>query len=281
MRTPHRLLHVLVAVGLTTTSVTLVAATVAAPAYAVDPVPPTQTLQYTGAAQTWTVPEGVTRVTLDLYGAGGEGLTSSTTRPGVGARVTRTRSVTPGETFEVNVGGRGYDGLGGFNGGGNGGEHGGGGATDVRPVGGTLEDRILVAGGGGGSANWGFPAGSGGDGGVWGTYGTAGTGCAVYSAAAVARTRAAPLTTSTTRIRTGPKTPLRAPSGSAATPGPCLPGGGLAAAGGELHDRVLPGCSSSVCQESRTATVAVMSPGDSARREVALASRRPRMTMPV
>ena len=33
----------------------------------------TETFNYTGAAQTWTVPAGVTEATFDLYGAQGDG----------------------------------------------------------------------------------------------------------------------------------------------------------------------------------------------------------------
>jgi hypothetical protein len=84
--------------------------------------------------------------------------------------------VTPGDTLQVNVGGRGADGLdsgaggaGGFNGGAAGGSGccggagGGGGASDVRSGAFGLADRIMVAGGGGGAG--GFAGGAGGVGG--------------------------------------------------------------------------------------------------------------------
>jgi len=60
-------------------------------------------------------------------------------------------------------------------------------------------------------------------------------------------------------------------------------GGGPTSALGELRGRVLSWAEdvrSSVRRASRTVTVAVMSPGNSDRRDVALESRLPRMTMP-
>ena len=85
---------------------------------------------YTGAVQTWTVPVGVTSVIVDARGARGgfnaeEGITMSD-RPGYGACVTTTLTVTPGQILDVYVGGEGANGItsaggaGGYNGGGNG-----------------------------------------------------------------------------------------------------------------------------------------------------------------
>jgi hypothetical protein len=136
----------------------------AAPASAI-----TETFNFTGAAQTWTVPAGVTEATFDLYGAQGGGSSdSSAFAPGFGGRATATLFVTPGASIQVNVGGQGVGSTGGFNGGGDGatgggGEdpvgHGGGGASDIRIGGTDLDDRALVAGGGGGagSSPCGFP----------------------------------------------------------------------------------------------------------------------------
>src|SRR5690606_3996621 len=120
----------------------------------------------TGAEQTFVVPEGVTSVVVDAYGAEGGGTSnccSGLPRGGDGGRVQATPPVTPGETLYIYVGGRGGngDGLGaavpgGFNGGGptplGAGRPGGsgGGATDIRRGGNTLAARVLVAGGGGG-----------------------------------------------------------------------------------------------------------------------------------
>jgi hypothetical protein len=128
-----------------------------APATAAQAI--TQTFNYTGAEQTFTVPAGVTSV--EVLAVGGHG-GSAARSAGVGAQVTGTLSVTPGETLYVEVGGNGEDGSpngggfanGGFNGG-EGGGAGGGGASDVRtsPRSDGLfpDDRLLVAGGGGGS----------------------------------------------------------------------------------------------------------------------------------
>jgi hypothetical protein len=126
------------------------------------------TLAYTGGPQSWIVPAGVTKVTVEASGAGGGGK-----YPGEGGSTTASIVVTPGETLSIFVGGQGDgdagDGVGGFNGGGPisvnpaGTAGGGGGATDVRQGGGLLDNRIVVAGGGGGSgANTGCLGGNGG-----------------------------------------------------------------------------------------------------------------------
>jgi hypothetical protein len=127
-----------------------------------------------GAAQ-FVVPAGVTQVTIGAWGAqGGAGV--SMTSGGLGAHATGTIAVTPGETLFVNVGGVGgaggvggiaggnggaggvnFGGAGGVGGaggnggvGGNGGA-GGGGASDVRQGDNGLDNRVIVAGGGGSS----------------------------------------------------------------------------------------------------------------------------------
>ncbi|MEM9821210.1 MAG: glycine-rich protein [Bacteroidota bacterium] len=120
----------------------------------------TLAFNYTGAVQTFTVPDGVTNIQIDAYGAQG-GNTYSTNGPGQGGRVQATMNVTPGEVLHIYVGGQGqsYSGfsgtlVGGWNGGGNGSSGGqgggGGGATDIRIGGTSLNDRVLVAGGAGG-----------------------------------------------------------------------------------------------------------------------------------
>lgn len=145
----------------------------------------TATFSYTGAAQTWTVPAGVTQVTLDLRGAqGGGSYPCSGARQedgGLGGQAQGTLAVTPGQVLNLYVGGQAVDvgnitpAPGGFNGGGDGGQYGagGGGATDVRVGGTALANRVAVAGGGGGG-NTGCPEhGAGGNGG--GLSGDAGT----------------------------------------------------------------------------------------------------------
>jgi serine/threonine-protein kinase len=133
---------------------------------AVGPVPPQHrvTFDFTGGAQTWTVPAGVTSATFHVYGAQGGG-TSAPSVGGLGGSAFATLNVNPGDALVITVGGQGRSvavcdqntpaGAGGFNGGGAGGGDpcagaGGGGASDVR-TGPDLDQRILVAGGGGGA----------------------------------------------------------------------------------------------------------------------------------
>ena len=125
----------------------------------------TQTFNYTGAAQTWTVPAGVNSIRIKAWGAGGaDGIFSG--KPGLGGLGGYSEgdlAVTPGQQISLYVGGAGTSSIGGticcggFNGGGNAmgnatsnARGGGGGASDVRIGAATLNDRVLVAGGGGG-----------------------------------------------------------------------------------------------------------------------------------
>ncbi|MCL4860690.1 MAG: PxKF domain-containing protein [Caldilineaceae bacterium] len=158
----------------------------------------TVTFAYSGAAETWTVPAGVTSATFDLYGAQGRPGDVTGGGGGNGGRTTATWHVTAGTTYQIRVGGRfGYNGggAGGTSGNsGNGG--GGGGASDVRGGAFGLADRLLVAGGGGGGgarsvssggAAGGYPSGggssvTGGGGGTQTTGGAGGVGDANGSA---------------------------------------------------------------------------------------------------
>jgi hypothetical protein len=108
----------------------------------------TETFDYTGSTQTWVVPANVTSATFDLYGAAGGSTQQGA--GGLGGRATATLPVTPGATVRIEVGATGaaQDYTGSYNGGGPGVANGGG-ATDIRIGGGTLTDRVLVAGGGG------------------------------------------------------------------------------------------------------------------------------------
>ena len=130
------------------------------------------TFNYTGSQQTWTVPDGVTNIKIQVFGA--EGGTSSTgyisSKGGYGGYAYGTLTVLPNDTIYIYVGGKGSSvsgsntrtgGNGGWNGGGKGGGSswagggagaGGGGATDIRYGGTSLNDRKIVAGGGGGGA---------------------------------------------------------------------------------------------------------------------------------
>lgn len=136
------------------------------------------TYSYTGSMQTYVVPPGITSISVEMDGASGGrsmGL-GYAHEPGLGGSISTVMDVVPGSTIYVFVGGLGgngavgaYPGAGGWNGGGTGGfgfsyyaGGGGGGATDVRIGGTSLADRVLVAGGGAGSA---YNYGSGDDGG--------------------------------------------------------------------------------------------------------------------
>ncbi len=140
----------------------------------------TQTLSYTGAVQTFTVPYGVTSITLTVDGAQGASNAGGDVAGGKGGSSTGTLAVTAGQVLDVYVGGAGSGTTGGFNGGGAGGTGsgtssagGGGGASDVRIAPYGAADRIIVAGGGGGAggdrvANVSAGAGGGGGGGYFG-----------------------------------------------------------------------------------------------------------------
>lgn len=131
----------------------------------------------------WTVPTGVTVIKVEAYGAGGGGSSygypsssvERSARGGHGAVVTAYRTVTPGSTLTINVGGGGI-GLfqpsttSGYSSGG-----GGGAATTVYEGSIASDSQRIVAGGGGGaSTNYmsagGTQAWQGGDGSADGTY---------------------------------------------------------------------------------------------------------------
>jgi uncharacterized repeat protein (TIGR01451 family) len=127
----------------------------------------TVTFPFTGAADTWAVPAGVTQATFDVKGARGGGFDCCPIdfAPGKGGEASATLTVVPAAIFTVVVGGASpivslcSDARpGGFNGGGSGGPTsmcgaGGGGASDIRLGGTDLAHRVLVAGGGGGSGS--------------------------------------------------------------------------------------------------------------------------------
>jgi hypothetical protein len=141
-----------------------------------------QTFNYTGAVQTFTVPAGVTSITVDARGGkGGNGVNLST--GGNGGRVQGTIAVTPGSTLNIYVGNAGGDcetcPTGGYNGGGGtnaavgGGQAAGtgGGASDIRVSPYALGNRLFVAGGGGGGGYTGATANGGAGGGLIGANG--------------------------------------------------------------------------------------------------------------
>ncbi len=128
------------------------------------------TFSYTGGVQTFVVPAGVTKLTVEAYGA--EGGADGAVAGGKGGEVKGEVTVTPGSTVYVYVGGKGTDGpgsgqncnlAGGFNGGGptgttccsnaGAGAAAGGGASDIRLNGQALANRVLIAGGAGGAGD--------------------------------------------------------------------------------------------------------------------------------
>ena len=136
-----------------------------ASAYPGHPTPGSQIFTYTGAQQTFSVPNCATQVTIAAYGAQGTAAYSSYGYvPGYGGMAQGVLSTSGGSTLYVYVGG-----SNGYNGGAAGWSGStrtcnGGGASDVRVGGTALSDRVIVAGGGGGvsgESNWG----NGGDGG--------------------------------------------------------------------------------------------------------------------
>jgi hypothetical protein len=167
------------------------------------------TFSFTGGTQTFTVPDGVTQLTIDAFGAqGGSGGTCTIDSDqvcgtpgagGLGAHSTGTVTVTPGETLTVVVGGHGADGqslaiegegacapaasfptggAGGFGGGADGGDGGCPAAAGGGGGGGTMVLRgstaLLVAAGGGGGSGAGDSAGGPIDGAGGGNSGAAG-----------------------------------------------------------------------------------------------------------
>ena len=180
----------------TTTDANGCAATSAALAVTVVvPARGSRAYTFTGAPDSFVVPECVTTVDIDALGAQG-GSSNATGAGGYGGRVQARLSVTPGAVLQIRVGGAGVlcsvDNGGGFNGGGVANCAGtagapstlysatGGGATDIRvsPYG--LDDRVIVVGGGGGAGyNCGSVLDSGGVGGG-STGGTFVTDCGTH-----------------------------------------------------------------------------------------------------
>jgi len=101
-----------------------------------------QTFSYTGAQQTFTVPSGVSTITIKAYGA--QGGNSLEVVGGLGATMIGDFSVTPGQQLKIMVGGQGIAGINIYaQSGGT-----GGGGTFVTDMSNT---PLIVAGGGGGA----------------------------------------------------------------------------------------------------------------------------------
>jgi hypothetical protein len=113
--------------------------------------PVSQTFAFTGSLQTFTVPSGVSSISITAAGA--QGIGANGYLPGNGGIAFGVLTVTQGQILNIYVGGTnayngGGVGLGGAN---------GGGASDVRVGGTAIANRVIVAGGGGGAGgdNWG------------------------------------------------------------------------------------------------------------------------------
>ena len=102
----------------------------------------TQTFVYSGAIQNFTVPAGVTQLSVDARGAGGGSVTTCSASGGLGARMFGVITVTPGQVISILVGQTGGNS-------GSSGEGGGGGGSYVAT--GTVP--LVVAGGGGGASS--------------------------------------------------------------------------------------------------------------------------------
>lgn len=131
---------------------------------------------FTGEEQIYIVPEGVSGIEIEAWGAqggGSEGFNMPNQDDGgLGGYAKGTLFVNSGDELSLFIGGKpvmipGGDNTGGFNGGGDSGRFGGagGGATDVRINGNGLAQRIIVAGGGGGGNTGNPDFGAGGAGG--------------------------------------------------------------------------------------------------------------------
>jgi len=124
--------------------------------------PTTVTFNYTGAIKSWTVPTGVTSITVNVVG--GDGGSFGASYGATGGSSTGTLAVSPGQVYYVAVGGHPTSSvnIGGYPGGGNaGGTSGGGGGgmtwfgTSGSNATGTAwqSQVLLVAGGGGGDCD--------------------------------------------------------------------------------------------------------------------------------
>jgi hypothetical protein len=113
------------------------------------------TFSYTGSMQSFTVPTGITSITIDAYGAQGGGGIGISLTGGRGARMRGTFAVTPGEVFDILVGGQGGTGGSSYDPQGN--ENGGGGGSFVVKSIGTIP--FIVAGGGGGGPSTSYGSG--------------------------------------------------------------------------------------------------------------------------
>jgi hypothetical protein len=144
----------------TTTDANGCQATSAPTTVTVIPSSGSRAFAFTGLVETFTVPECVTSIQIDAFGAQG-GNSDGGGLGGYGGRIVARLNTAVGATFQIRVGGAGVlckqDNSGGYNGGGSancsvGQDSGtGGGATDIRISPYDINSRIIVAGGGGGA----------------------------------------------------------------------------------------------------------------------------------
>jgi len=123
----------------------------------VAPTPMTASFDFTGATQQWTVPAGVTSISVTAWGGHGGVRYYNHGVGGRGANVSGTIAVTPGAVLDLIVAGDAdqhnlnAQGTAGFGGGGTGSyAGGGGGASRIQIMGSTI---LVVAGGGGGAGS--------------------------------------------------------------------------------------------------------------------------------
>ncbi len=110
--------------------------------------PGSQTFDFTGSLHSFVVPECVTTLTIDAFGAAGGGSVGDATAGGEGARMRGDFAVSSGETFQILVGGRGIDASSSTD---QSGGSGGGGSFVVRASASAVP--LLAAGGGGGATD--------------------------------------------------------------------------------------------------------------------------------
>ena len=115
----------------------------------------TQTFNYTGSQQNFTIPACVSSIVINASGAqGGTATYGPPPAGGLGANIIGTFAVTPGQVLNIMVGQMGINGSGGcgdLNGGGGGGSFVWDAANSINP--------LIAAGGGGGSGSCGFSGG--------------------------------------------------------------------------------------------------------------------------
>jgi hypothetical protein len=133
--------------------------------------PVSTTYSYTGSNQTFTVPTGLTLITLDIKGAGGQGGVGNSGSGGTGGRTQGNLTVSGGQSYIIVVGGSSGNTYGGGGNSANSNAGDGGGYSGIFLTSVSQSNAKAIAGGGGGSGYGGNNGGSGG-----GTSGNSGDG---------------------------------------------------------------------------------------------------------